>query len=362
MYQLYQNLKNRKTCFNYLGVFNDNLTDQIIQLSEHYLEHSHDLSKINKKVSFLIAECFQNVVRHGGAKERSQSAPGNSSAESPEDFYQINVLENGVNMTSCNLIPNSIISTIQQKIDSINALNPDELKKLYQEVLFKTGFSGKGGAGLGLIDMARKSGRPLQFFIHEVDTNMSRFFLSLEISASTSGKMEETELRTLNDMYARMRSENKLMVYSGEFSEDTVVPLTEMIRQNFDSSKKNRTQDKKILVTLIEILQNISVHGRKIENAADGVFSISKNGEHFEIESGNIISEKDFSSLSASFTDIDKMTVSEITPLYRKWLDSPDVHSGLGLMEIMRNSGKNYSYDFKKLPGENHFFTFKVTI
>ncbi|MBC7863320.1 MAG: hypothetical protein IAF38_10120 [Bacteroidia bacterium] len=363
MFQLYQKLKSKKASFSYLGVFNDNLTDQIIQLSEHYLENSNDLSKINRRVSFLIAECFQNVVRHGSSEEKNNQVLTEKNPEKKAaDFYQINVLNNGVVMTSCNLIPNSIVKDLKEKIDSINSLGPDELKKLYKDVLSKTGFSSKGGAGLGLIEMARKSGTQLQFSIYPFDEEYSHFFLSLEISADKEKKAKGSGLDVVNELYNKMQEGNKLMVYIGEFSEDVVVPLTEMIQQNFNASEKNKSRDKKILVTLIEILQNISVHGIKVENAADGIFSISKQNENFEIEAGNIISEQNYITLSNSFSRIDKMEVEEITPLYRKWLDTPEVTSGLGLLEIMRNSGKKYSYDFKKLPDGNYFFDIKVVI
>src|SRR5436190_11335881 len=101
MYQLYEDLKEEKICLSYLGSFNDEITDKLIGLSENYLASANQLSKLKNKVSFLIAECFQNVVRHGGAKEAEKVT-----VENHKDFFQINVFDDRVVLSSSNLIMN----------------------------------------------------------------------------------------------------------------------------------------------------------------------------------------------------------------------------------------------------------------
>ena len=58
------------------------------------------------------------------------------------------------------------------------------MKRYYKEVLNETEISKKGGAGLGLIEMARKSGNKLAFDFTEVNSVYSFFYLHLEISRS----------------------------------------------------------------------------------------------------------------------------------------------------------------------------------
>ncbi len=50
-------------------------------------------------------------------------------------------------------------------MEQINNLDKDGLKDLYKEIIKNTTISEKGGAGLGFVDMARKSGQPLEYSI-----------------------------------------------------------------------------------------------------------------------------------------------------------------------------------------------------
>ncbi|MGV2480293.1 UNVERIFIED_CONTAM: hypothetical protein IGO34_26185, partial [Salmonella enterica subsp. enterica serovar Weltevreden] len=63
-------VKDNKICLSYLGLFNDDITARLIAISEYYLENKTDLGKLKNKVSLLIAECFQNIIRHSGAKDQ----------------------------------------------------------------------------------------------------------------------------------------------------------------------------------------------------------------------------------------------------------------------------------------------------
>jgi hypothetical protein len=176
MEQLNNQIKDNKICLSYLGTFNDEITDKLIGISEFYLENKTELGKIKNKVSFLIAECFQNIVRHGVISNDVKITIPNHS-----DFFQINILGDRVILSSCNLINNNYVKPLEQKVLQVNSLNSDELKKLYNEVLQGGEFSDKGGAGLGLIEMARKSGLPLKYSFKNLNDEKSQFFLFLEI-------------------------------------------------------------------------------------------------------------------------------------------------------------------------------------
>jgi len=46
-------------------------------------------------------------------------------------------------------------------LDEINNLQTDEIRNVYRQMLSNAQFSDKGGAGLGLIEMAKKTGNKL---------------------------------------------------------------------------------------------------------------------------------------------------------------------------------------------------------
>ena len=70
---------------------------------------------------------------------------------------------------------------LKQKLDDINALDKDGLRDLYKSVLNDGELSEKGTAGLGMIDIARKSGNKLEYDFMPVDDNYDFFCLNVKI-------------------------------------------------------------------------------------------------------------------------------------------------------------------------------------
>ena len=77
-----------------------------------------------------------------------------------------------------NTLINTIISLIAYPIDTI----PDNVKQLYKTVLTEGKFSDAGGAGLGLIDIGRKSSEPLEYGFIPFSENYSFFSLNVKIN------------------------------------------------------------------------------------------------------------------------------------------------------------------------------------
>ena len=64
-----------------------------------------------------------------------------------------------------------------------------QLKSYYKEVLNNGEMSAKGGGGLGMIDIARKSGRKLEYRFDPIDDSFS--FFSLHVKVAQNKKEEE---------------------------------------------------------------------------------------------------------------------------------------------------------------------------
>ena len=90
-----------------------------------------------------------------------------------------------------NFIPNSKINTIQSKLDNINALDKDGLKKLYKEILYNGEFSDKGTAGLGFVEIARKTGQKLSYEFHKVNDEYSYFTFQIRVPREIEKKLAE---------------------------------------------------------------------------------------------------------------------------------------------------------------------------
>ena len=61
-------------------------------------------------------------------------------------------------------------------------MDKDALKVYYKEVLNNGEMSAKGGGGLGMIDIARKSGKKLEYKFDNVDNEYSFFSLNIKVA------------------------------------------------------------------------------------------------------------------------------------------------------------------------------------
>lgn len=360
MKELIDKVKDHKICLSYLGLFNDDITTRLIAISEYYLENKTDLGKLKSKVSLLIAECFQNIIRHSGSKDQHSIL-----AENP-DFFQLSILEDRVVLSSCNLIHNDHIDALNEKMMLVNSLSSEELKQLYKEVLANGSFSDKGGASLGLIEMARKSGLPIKYAFQESSQNQSRFFLSLEVSTSKERISAGVDILYHVNSYFDLRDYKVIMLYKGDLSKDIIVSLITMLQNNFIDDRKPSSKEKRFMISLVEVLQNISKHGKAISGSKEGLFCISMDKGDYIIDSGNYIEEASKESLERTLAEISGMCAEDIARLYKeRLLDNvitDEGNCGLGLLEIAKNSGNNFRYAISQTPEKEWFYSIKIKI
>lgn len=77
--------------------------------------------------------------------------------------------EEGYFICSGNLIEKADAEKLATELDSLISMQKDQLKKRYKEQMKKELPPDSLGAGLGLIDIARKSSKPLNYSLQNVD-------------------------------------------------------------------------------------------------------------------------------------------------------------------------------------------------
>ena len=77
---------------------------------------------------------------------------------------------------------------MKKRIDKVNSLTREELRRFYREILDNEQISDKGGADLGMIDMARKSGEKLSYNFEKIDNDLSFFDLLVKVAKKKDKK------------------------------------------------------------------------------------------------------------------------------------------------------------------------------
>ena len=72
-------------------------------------------------------------------------------------------------------------ATLRSKLNNVNGMDHLELRKRYIEVLCEEGVSEKGGAGLGLMSMAKRCAGPIEYELNEQDNDLFLFTLTATV-------------------------------------------------------------------------------------------------------------------------------------------------------------------------------------
>jgi hypothetical protein len=358
MYSLYNEFSDEKFSMVYLGDFSDNITTMLIDLSETFLTKDQNLSKLWKKASMLVTESFQNVVRHKIQEQEIISKNPNS-----KDFYQISVIDDRVIISSANVIEDQEAEKLNSHIDHINSFDTNDLKELKQDVLRFGSVNKKGGAGLGLIEIVRKSGLPLKKKFVPLASGYKLLLLGLEIPMDKDLKTHKTGINSTGEFYRQMTDNGILLLYKGDFSSSSNSNIIEMLINNFLKEGEVDPSKLKNIVAIIEVLQNVSIHGKSINGSKEGIFAIRNIDDELFIECGNFVKSENHENLKKILKSIKACSSDELENLYKQKLSASHLsekHSGgLGLIEMARFSKNTFSYNFEETPDNQLFYSIK---
>jgi hypothetical protein len=172
IYSMYQLMMERKLIIIYQGLFDQEIIKSMIAMTEKKLIQDNVDEGLRRRLFNIMVEGLQNICKHQHKIELPDYTP----------FLMIGAGDNCYNMSTGNLIDNLKISLVDDKLNHINSLSKEELKEHYKEARLKSVISEVGGAGLGFIDMARKSGNKLEYKFYDVSPEQSYFILYTKIS------------------------------------------------------------------------------------------------------------------------------------------------------------------------------------
>ena len=175
IYDLHRTMMTQKLILVYQGEFTQESTKSILAMAERNLDTTGEDSSIRRKVFNVMVEALQNIVKHSDVLV--DGATRNQSA-----IFLIGRDDSRYSVMSGNPIQKNNISRLKSTLEKINGLDKDGLKELYKEIIKNTTISEKGGAGLGFVDMARKSGEKLEYEFPDMNTDYAFFCLKVNVS------------------------------------------------------------------------------------------------------------------------------------------------------------------------------------
>lgn len=158
----------------YQGEFNQDIMKSVLTMTERNLDYFGEDVSVKRKIFNVMVECLQNICKHAE----------HADPKIREAIFMIGMDQNAYFVTTGNHIANEHVSDLKRRLDEVNQLDKEGLKQRYKMLVSNDkGLSEKGGAGLGLIDLARKSGEKLFYDFSAVNhSNTSFYSLLIKIS------------------------------------------------------------------------------------------------------------------------------------------------------------------------------------
>lgn len=176
VYQFHQEMMDNGFSLVYEGEITHQITKAFTSLAENNMDKEMEDANVKKRVFHVMVECLQNICKHSDDDEYKDTfVIGNG-------IFIVGKYDDEYHIITGNKVANHKLDWLNSFLGKINTLDKDGLKELYKKTMKEGRISDKGGAGLGFIDIARKTGNPLEFNFEKIDEETSFFILKTRIT------------------------------------------------------------------------------------------------------------------------------------------------------------------------------------
>jgi hypothetical protein len=173
-------LRKRGIIFAYSGYVTETVLSGVGEAIKQKLALDDADTKTLRSVFAVFVEQMQNMIRYSAEK-----VP-NSAAEPPLIEMRYGVLTIGREgddyvVHAGNLVARSDVEPLRERLSQIRDMNKEELRALHKERLRLGPEEGSKGAGLGLMEIARRASKPIEFDFTDVDDKHAFFTIMASV-------------------------------------------------------------------------------------------------------------------------------------------------------------------------------------
>ncbi|GAB5465114.1 MAG: SiaB family protein kinase [Candidatus Kapaibacteriales bacterium] len=172
LYDYYQSTSDKKIIFAFKGIMSQNILEEIAEVVKLKI-HLH---KNAKKMFAVFVELTQNIMFYSQEREIDPDT---------DKEYGVGIIifhknDERYMITSGNICDSARALKIKDRIESLSKTTPEELKDIYKTVIREPRSVDSKGAGLGLIDIARKSDGKITCNIKDLGDGKSFIIISVK--------------------------------------------------------------------------------------------------------------------------------------------------------------------------------------
>jgi hypothetical protein len=350
--------------FVYRGVVTNENSASLLMLLEKEMENSEFGFVGRKRLFMFVLESLQNVSRHSDINEYAEMS-----------LVVYSKTGKGYTVTTGNVIETDKIEDLKGKLDQINHLEAGEIRNVYRQMLSHSEFSSKGGAGLGLIEMAKKTGNKLDYDFIKLDRKFSYFILSKTVDSGGvgmhfgGGHESAFKGKAVSKLERLMAENNVYLIWSGHFSSDVGKEVLSFAETKLSEEDVDLVLKRKVFSILVECLENVAKYspGREPEEKFGmPVAVIRLTGHVYLITTGNLIKNDQVEALKHKLDTINSLDKQGIMDLFKEALAGQNLNTegtgNMGLIEMARKSGNKLEYQFDRVNDQYSYYILTVKV
>jgi hypothetical protein len=166
-----------ETLIDYKGEINYNIISKILGELKVITEQLQTTVGTYKRLLSVTDETLENISMY-----YKKVSPENDARKDFLTGYQLSSSGLSYLITARSLLKNNDKNVLCKRIDRVNAYSRDQIKSLYKKTISNGIFSAQGGAGLGLLIIARSSENKINYTFEQINQEWTYFSLIIEIS------------------------------------------------------------------------------------------------------------------------------------------------------------------------------------
>lgn len=356
-------LSEENLMFAYRGEVTGDNSVGLLTLLEREMEFSEFSFLGRKRLFMFVLENLQNISRHGARREKEVTS-----------LVVYSKTADGYTVSTGNVIKRVEVARLGRNLEKINSLDPDSIREVYRKMLLDSSIGNRGGAGLGLIEMARKTGNKLEYDFLPVDDKYSYFVLSKTVDAGGKSVFRPDSGpafsgRKTAQLEHMMKTNNVFLIWAGPMTHDISKELLSFSETTLREAEVEQNLHKRVFATLIELLQNVAQHSPGLEaekRYGSPVAMIRQTPASFIITSGNLIRNSDKDHLRQKLEMVNRYDEEGLKKLLKVALEGQDMtrlSTGyMGLLEMARRSGGKLKYEFEDVNEDYSYYVLTVRV
>ncbi len=307
----------------YQGDFTESPTLDIINIVQKNFDSSIQRGQL-KRFIYLIIEALQNIERYS------------AHVHSSEDFTFIFSDGSHFHIITQNSIYNSKIENLTLRLDDIISKNEDELEEAYKLSLVSEVKTEKG-AGLGLIEIARKSKNKLLYSFEKKTEEFSDYTLGVSLPMVSNNNEDAPKITTLEikriitALKDNFNTNNSTLFYGGDMSNAFIKSLFNLLKSTKTDKNSINTKTHHIL---IELIQNILKHSYRDSESILGQLFLEWKDKSLEISTYNHAKQKHINKLDKKLQLLAEADEEKLKKYSKDQLMNFSQIDGLGLIDI----------------------------